>query len=530
MKSTAIFSGTTEGRLLAESFAAAGEPVTVCVATEYGKEVMSPNPLIEVHVGRLDEQEMEQFLKERKTEVVFDATHPYAVIVSKNLKQAAAALGIEYKRLERDITSHTSDANVTYVKNIAEAVKILKASENRIFLTTGSKELKDFAELRDRLYVRVLPSIEALELCEQAGIEKSHIIAEQGPFTYEENLALLKRFDIGIMVTKASGRAGGYDEKIKAAQAAGIPVITIERNDSAAENLASKTDIIVKKSKESAATDITAKTKGKSSETDSAKRTVDLSSGKSWTSENASDRLHISVIGAGCGEDTLTLAAAREIKNADLIIGSKRLLDYSIVRNNSCKKVAAFMPDDIISAIKAYDCRKAVVFFSGDTGFYSGAAKFLERLHMYSDSKEQTEDTENENTVMSQSNASENELPSATLSTSYEVEVFPGISSVQALSAAVHLPYNDAAIHSFHGRELNLSQIIEIVEKNHISYFLFSGKEDAEKILSSLKGKKVRIYTGIDFGSENQQVVTGTDRLPDGKLYIMVVENLCEDL
>ena len=217
MKRTVIFSGTTEGRLLAESFAAAGEPVTVCVATEYGKEVMSPNPLIEVHVGRLDEQEMEQFLKESKTEVVFDATHPYAVIVSKNLKQAAAALGIEYKRLERDITSHTSDANVTYVKNIAEAVKILKASENRIFLTTGSKELKDFAELRDRLYVRVLPSIEALELCEQAGIEKSHIIAEQGPFTYEENLALLKRFDIGVLVTKASGRAGGYDEKIKAA-------------------------------------------------------------------------------------------------------------------------------------------------------------------------------------------------------------------------------------------------------------------------------------------------------------------------
>lgn len=58
MKSTVIFSGTTEGRLLAESFAAAGELVTVCVATEYGKDVMKPNPLIEVHVGRLDEQEM----------------------------------------------------------------------------------------------------------------------------------------------------------------------------------------------------------------------------------------------------------------------------------------------------------------------------------------------------------------------------------------------------------------------------------------------------------------------------------------
>ncbi len=468
MKSTVIFSGTTEGRLLAESFAAAGEPVTVCVATEYGKDVMKPNPLVEVHVGRLDEQEMEQFLNERKTEVVFDATHPYAVIVSKNLKQAAAALGIEYKRLERDTDSHTSDANVTYVKNTAAAVRILKASESRIFLTTGSKELKDFAGLRERLYVRVLPSIEALELCEQAGIEKSHIIAEQGPFTYEENLALLKRFDIGVLVTKASGRAGGYDEKIRAAKAAGIPVITIERSIAFG---------IIEKSAEEPVD---------AYHTD---KTVEEAGSSAKSEMNDNNKIHISVIGAGCGEDTLTLAAAREIKKADLIIGSKRLLDYQIVRNNSCKKVAAFFPDDIIKAIESNDCKRAAVLFSGDTGFYSGAAKFLEKLHMYS------------------------------------VDVFPGISSVQALSAAVHLPYNDAAICSFHGRDLDLSRIKEIVEKNHISYFLFSGKADAERVLGSLKEKDVKVFTGIDFGSENQQVVSGTDKLPDGKLYIMVVEN-----
>ena len=514
MKRTVIFSGTTEGRLLAESFAAAGELVTVCVATEYGKDVMKPNPLIEVHVGRLDEQEMEQFLKERKTEVVFDATHPYAVIVSKNLEQAAAALGIEYKRLERDTSSHTSDVNVTYVKNTAEAVKILKASENRIFLTTGSKELKDFAELRDRLYVRVLPSIEALELCEQAGIEKSHIIAEQGPFSYEENLALLKRFDIGVLVTKASGRAGGYDEKIRAAKAAGIPVITIEKNISEVGNHARKTE-------EPVNTYFTLKTVDESVKTGISEETAEEhlettgSSAKSAVNDN--NKIHISVIGAGCGEDTLTLASAREIKRADLIIGSKRLLDYPIVRNNSCKKVTAFLPDDIIKAIEGNDCRRAAVLFSGDTGFYSGAAKFLERIHIVSGSKKQKKETEKE-------------MPSANLSKAYEVEVFPGISSVQALSAAAHLPYNDAAICSFHGRDLNLSQIRETVENNRISYFLFSGKEDAEKTIKALEDREVKVYTGIDFGSKNQQVVSGTDKLPEGKLYIMVVENLCVDL
>lgn len=454
MKSTVIFSGTTEGRLLAESFATAGEPVTVCVATEYGREVMKPDPLIEVHTGRLDEQEMEQFLKEHQTELVFDATHPYAEAVSRNLRQAAAALGITYKRLERDRASHTADFNVTYVKNTAEAVKILESSESRIMLTTGSKELNDFRMFRDRLYVRVLPSAEAIRLCEEAGIEKSHVVAEQGPFTCEENLAFIKRFDIGVLVTKASGRAGGYDEKVRAAQTAEIPVITI-------------------------------------------KKPSEMTFGEPVeTSVENHRKIHISVIGAGCGEDTLTLAAAGEIKKADLIIGSKRLLDYSIVWENSSKKVAAFMPDDINAAIADNDCKRVAVLFSGDTGFYSGAEKFLESL-----------------------------------SGDYEVEVFPGISSVQALSAKVHLPYNDAAIRSFHGKDLNLSQINKMTDKNRISYFLFSGKGDAEKVLNSLADKNLRICTGIDLGSKNQQVVSGiTEKLPDGKLYIMVVENKCVDL
>ncbi|MGN0270552.1 MAG: cobalt-precorrin-7 (C(5))-methyltransferase, partial [Candidatus Weimeria sp.] len=163
------------------------------------------------------------------------------------------------------------------------------------------------------------------------------------------------------------------------------------------------------------------------------------------------------------------------------------------------------------------DCRRAAVLFSGDTGFYSGAAKFLERIHIVSGSKKQKKETEKE-------------MPSANLSKAYEVEVFPGISSVQALSAAAHLPYNDAAICSFHGRDLNLSQIRETVENNRISYFLFSGKEDAEKTIKALEDREVKVYTGIDFGSKNQQVVSGTDKLPEGKLYIMVVENLCVDL
>ncbi|MQN00886.1 MAG: precorrin-6A reductase [Lachnospiraceae bacterium] len=444
MKNIVIFSGTTEGRLLAESFACAGIASTVCVATDYGEEVMKPDPLIEVHIGRLDETEMESFFKEKNTDLVFDATHPYAVEASRNIKMAASSLGIDYRRIERERTSHEPDFNVSYVKDTAEAVKLLESSESRILLTTGSKELKYFAGFRDRLYVRVLPSIRAIELCEQAGIEKSHIIAEQGPFTYEENLALLKRYDIGLLVTKASGKAGGYDQKIRAAQAAGVSVITIERRQDQAVSVPEKS---------------------------------------------------ITVIGAGCGERTLTLEAANAIRNADIIIASERLLNYPLVKSNPCVKVKAFMPDDIADAIAKSGCSRAVVLFSGDSGFYSGAKGLLS--------------LEEKNGI--------------------KIRVLPGISSVQMLSSATHLPYDGAAIRSYHGKTLKLNEIKETVENNRLSYFLFSGKSDASAVSDFLKDMKVQIFTGKDLGSAGQRIFEGKlpEDLPERALYITVVKNLC---
>lgn len=232
MKNIVIFSGTTEGRTLAESFAAAGIPVTVCVATEYGEEVMRPDPLVTVHTGRMDRGEMESFLRDNLTDLVFDATHPYATEASDNIEAACRNTGVEYDRIERRIKSAFRPAGsgrVHTVKNTAEALQRLRESTGNVLLTTGVKELYDFLAVKERLYVRVLPSVEALNLCEEYGIEKSHIIAEQGPFTYDENLALMNRYDISVLVTKNSGRNGGYDEKVRAAHDAGASVITIER-------------------------------------------------------------------------------------------------------------------------------------------------------------------------------------------------------------------------------------------------------------------------------------------------------------
>ena len=81
--------------------------------------------------------------------------------------------------------------------------------------------------LKDRLFVRVLPGLESLSLCEKNGICGKQIIAMQGPFSLEMNRALIRQFDIKYLVTKESGRTGGFLEKIKAAEAEGITACVI---------------------------------------------------------------------------------------------------------------------------------------------------------------------------------------------------------------------------------------------------------------------------------------------------------------
>ena len=85
-----IFSGTTEGRQLSGMLCEYGFPHTVCVATEYGCDVMPPNPLVTVKVGRLDTDKMTGLLRSLSfgaEDTVVDATHPYASDVSDNIRR-----------------------------------------------------------------------------------------------------------------------------------------------------------------------------------------------------------------------------------------------------------------------------------------------------------------------------------------------------------------------------------------------------------------------------------------------------------
>lgn len=219
-----VFGGTTEGRVLAQRLTASGHEVTVSVATELGAEMLGDFP--DILIGRLEALAMERLL--RNYAFCIDATHPYAVEVTKNIQAACEATGTPLRRLLRQ-ESATEPGWVT-VTSTDQAAAFLAATTGNILLTTGTKELPAFAQLDPmRLYPRVLPTHAALDTCEALGIPHKNILALQGPFTREMNEAMLTQYAIKWLVTKDGGKAGGFTAKADAARAHGVPLVLIRR-------------------------------------------------------------------------------------------------------------------------------------------------------------------------------------------------------------------------------------------------------------------------------------------------------------
>lgn len=258
-----IFGGTTEGRQLAEYLIQLNKKqkmqtieVHVCVASEYGAQVLPDAAALKVHVGRLEQADMQEFLQAVHADLCVDATHPYAVIVTQNIYQACKAVEVPYVRVRREMQEespnvnqnvqvncahiedadgemHTCEASDSvYVEDTQAAVDYLKGVTGNILITTGSKELHLYTQIPDyelRCTARVLPTRSVVEACTELGFTGKHLICMQGPFDLEMNLATLRYANADFLVTKASGKNGGYDEKCEAALAAGVHLVVIGR-------------------------------------------------------------------------------------------------------------------------------------------------------------------------------------------------------------------------------------------------------------------------------------------------------------
>ena len=290
--------------------------------------------------GRLTEEEMEQLFGEEQPEMVIDATNPYADLVSENIRSACEKAGKTYLRLLRP--SLAADPSCVMVDTTEEAVSYLAGTEGKILVTTGSKELAKFAELPDyknRVYARVLPLPGVIASCAELGFDAAHTIGMQGPFSMDMNVAMLQSFHAEWMVTKESGRNGGFEEKIEAAKKAGVRVVLIGRpkeeeglsEDEVKRYLVEKFDLSVKRD------------------------------------------VVIAGIGPGA-EAQMTLALVDACEQADVLIGAGRMT--KAVEKYQKPMLAEYSPEKIYEYLKAHpEYEKIVLLQSGDVGFYSGAKK-----------------------------------------------------------------------------------------------------------------------------------------------------------
>lgn len=463
MKKVLVFAGTTEGRELAELLADSNIKCSVCVATDYALELMNDKRL-DVHCGRLTEEEMEVLMRDGSFDVVVDATHPYAQIVSQNVRQAADKESISLIRLRR--STESAEEGFVSFKTHEECSAWLSFQTGNILLTTGSKDLGSYAKnetIKNHLFVRVLTGEESIRLCTANGITGRQIIAMQGPFSAQMNECILREYSIDWMVTKISGHAGGFEEKVEAAKKAGVGVCAIlppsenvcqteisgdERKSSMyicenVYNTAKKLELLLKE-------DILSK---------------------------RSRKIILSGIGMG-NTDGMTREAYHAFEEAEVIFGAERMLENLPGKGI---KVPYYRADDIISyLIEHPQYTKVAAAFSGDSGFYSGAQSMKKAL-----------EEANEKGILKS-----------------ETTILPGISSVSALAARLGVSWNDAVLASIHGRRTN---VVNLVRKNTKVFLLLSGKNDFEMLVNKFREagiNHVKISAGYRLSYPDEKLFT----------------------
>ncbi len=480
MKEILLFAGTTEGRKLSECLSAAGIPHTVCVATEYGEITMGEHPLAKIRRGRMDRREMAEWIRQGDFMAVADATHPYAEEVTDNIRAALEGTDIPYIRIKRETGGAGKRGGRIFRFDTLEACAAeLEKTEGNILLTTGSKDLGAFCaseKLRERLYVRVLPGLESLRLCMEQGISGKQILALQGPFTAEMNEAMIRQYRIQCLVTKASGRTGGYQAKLEAAEKTGISVFVVGSHE---EDPGCSFQEACKK--------------------------IGQLCGKKLAPR---DRMEILLAGAGMGgENSLTEEVRLAVESADLLFGSERLISRFHPR---IEKKPYYQAEQILPYLKemqeslSLENGRVVVLFSGDTGFYSGCKSLYRELLA--------------------------EIRGGGLSA--DVRILPGISSVACLAACIGESYQDAVVFSMHGRKV--SDPAGWIAGNRKTFLLMSGPEDVRNLGSALLEagmSRCRILAGFQLSYQEQRILDLTPEeccgVREEGLYTCFVENPC---
>jgi precorrin-6A/cobalt-precorrin-6A reductase len=231
MKRILLLSGTSEGPLLARALLDAGFRVRATVTRPEAKDNLF-GPLldaIDVEVRGFTEESLTDYLARGEVDLVLDATHPFAVRITRIAQGVCERMQMPYVRYERP--DWAPPAGTQFADSYLAAAAVLPSLGARIMLTIGAKQLKHFAPLHGRLtmYARVLPSPISLRQSLEAGFAEESLVRQRPPFSIEQNHELFRRYNVDVLVTKASGREGGVVEKVTAARELSIKVLMIRR-------------------------------------------------------------------------------------------------------------------------------------------------------------------------------------------------------------------------------------------------------------------------------------------------------------
>lgn len=232
-KTILLLSGTSEGPDLARALLDAGFDVLATVTRDEARVHLFGNLLsaMRVEVRGFTEVSLLAFLKQGGADLVLDATHPFAVRITQMAASACVQQAVPYVRFQRP--DWEPPAGTVAASSYPEAAAMLPHLGSRILLTIGAKQLKHFTHLHDRLalFARVLPSPVSVQQALDAGFVQARIIAMRPPFSQAFNQSLLREYQIEVLVTKASGAAGGVVEKVLAAHELGLKTLMIHRPD-----------------------------------------------------------------------------------------------------------------------------------------------------------------------------------------------------------------------------------------------------------------------------------------------------------
>ncbi len=214
-----LLGGTGEARRLAAALVAGGVDVLSSLAGRVADPLLPQGPVRLGGFGGADG--LADWLATHRPRAVVDATHPFAARITASAAAAARRHGTPLLRLQRPGWTAGPGDRWTYVASLAEAADAVRGA-GTVFVTTGRQGVGAFAALPGRVLVRAVdPPDDPLP----AG---AVLLLARGPFTVDEEEALMRNHGVDVVVSKDSG--GHMTEaKLLAARRLGLPVVLVRR-------------------------------------------------------------------------------------------------------------------------------------------------------------------------------------------------------------------------------------------------------------------------------------------------------------